>query len=113
MTEPKPSRGRTLRRADSQRLTELARGLAKNEYLAVDVERVPEWTTSLMMIADGIVNVRNLGVILVPVGPHMGGYWINGRVPAVTLTCVLVAKGDMPELRRRLKEMNAALYPPD
>lgn len=104
-----PPKRRMLRRSSSERLTELARGIVRREYLIVDDS--PEWKISLSMVAEGIVNVRNLGAILVPVAPHMRGYWINDTAPGVTLTCTLVAKGDLPELQKRVDAMHAALYP--
>lgn len=98
-----------VRRATSERLTELARGIVRGDYLIVDDTR--DWQVSLAMVAGSLVATRNLGLVLVPVGPHLGGYWINGNVPGVTLTCVMVAKGHLSERSRRVDTMNAALYP--
>ena len=100
-----------IRRATPERLTELARGIARGDYMVADDSR--DWLHSLMMMGPSISKASNLGLILVPVGPHLGGYWLNGRVPGVTITCVLVAKGDMRELQKRVDTMNAALYPED
>lgn len=100
---------KVIRRADDARLTELARGIVRKDYLIVDND--PSWRTSLALIAGGFGQARNLGMILVPVAPHLGGYWINGVAPGVTLECVLVAKGDMPALKRKVDAMNAALFP--
>lgn len=108
---PKPPKTRLIRRAEPERLTHLARGVVRGDYLVVDMKAHPEWGMSLAFIAEGIMNVRNLGMILVPVASHQKGYWINGAVPGVTLECVLVAKGDLPDLRRRIKKMNDALFP--
>jgi hypothetical protein len=98
-----------IRRATPERLTELARGIARDQYLIVDDS--PEWVLSLSMMGDSLLAARNLGMVLVPVGPHLGGYWINGEVPGVTISCVVVAKGDVRELTKRVKQMLAALYP--
>ena len=99
---------KVIRRATPERLTELARGIVRGDYLIVDDDR--DWQVSLSLIA-GALQARNLGLILVPVQPHMRGYWLNGRVPALTLECALVAKGDVKDLQRRVDTMNAALFP--
>lgn len=98
-----------IRRAGDERLTELARGIVRGEYLVADTS--PDWLHSLMMMGGAIADTRNVGLVLVPVDPHLGGYWLNGRVPGVTITCVMVAKGDVSDLQRRVDRMNAALYP--
>lgn len=100
-----------IRRASAERLTELARGIVRFEFLIVDGAR--EWQTSLLLMSEELTKVRNLGAILVPVGPHLGGYWLNGKVPGITLSVVMVAKGDLRDLQRRVDAMNAALYPTD
>ena len=99
-----------LRRATPERLVELARGIVRGDYLVPT--DAADWQTSLSLMAPSIVSAHNLGAVLVPVGPHLGGYWLNGRVPGVTLSCVLVAKGDLRALQRHVDAMNAALYPP-
>lgn len=96
-------------RVDDERIIELARGIVRGDYLVVDEDG--DWLTSLILIGSAIAEARNVGLVLVPVGPHLGGYWINGRVPGVTLECVMVAKGDMPKLLRRVKAMEEALFP--
>jgi len=100
---------KVIRRADDDRLTELARGIVRNDYLIVDDR--PEWSTSLLFMAESLVAYRNLGLVLVPVAPHLGGLWINGAVPGVTVSCVPVAKGDVARLSRKVDDMNAALFP--
>ncbi len=101
----------TVNRATPEQLTELARGIACGDYLVVDGDNA-DWTLSLALIADSIIDAGDdLGLVLVPVGPHMGGYWINGRVPGVTVTCTFVAAGDVAELQERLNRMHDALYP--
>lgn len=98
-----------IRRATDERLTELARGIVRGDYLTADTSR--DWLHSLCMMAETIASMTNLGALLVPVGPHLGGVWLNGRVPGVTIQAVPVAKGDMPALRRKVDAMNAALFP--
>jgi hypothetical protein len=100
---------KVIRRAGPERLTELARGIVRGEYLVADTSR--DWLHSLMMMGEAIANTRNCGLVLVPVDAHLGSTWLNGRVPGVTITCVLVAKGDVADLQRRVDRMNTALYP--
>lgn len=98
-----------IRRRDDQALTALARGIVRGDYLIVGGRR--EWLTSLAFMAEHLAGCSNLGLVLVPVDPHLGGYWVNGAVPGLTLTCTPVAKGDMRALQRKVDAMNAALYP--
>lgn len=98
-----------IRRASDERLTELARGIARRDYLIADASR--EWVGALMLMAPALAKHSNLGTVLVPVAPHTGGMWVNGKCPAVVLECVPVAKGDLPALERKLTAMHAALYP--
>jgi|SRR5215471_2980534 len=101
-----------VRRHPPERITELARGLVRGDYLVV--EERPEWRTSLMLMAAGGLfdRVPNLGAILVPTyGVHARGRWINGVAPAATFECVLVAKGDVPALTRQWQAMWDALHP--
>jgi len=103
-----------VRRAPKERIIELARGLTRGDYLIVD--DAPEWEMSLfLMAATGAFDrVPNIGAILVPTfGPNGKGRWLNGRVPAATFEVVLVAKGDMPTLRRHWTAMHEALHPDD
>jgi hypothetical protein len=99
----------TVRRVSDARLTELARGIVVREYVIADDRR--EWLTSLALVGGVLARHHNLGAVLVPVGPHLGGYWINGIAPGVTLQCTAVAKGDLPALQRKVDAMRAALYP--
>lgn len=89
----------------------LARGIVTGDILVADGSQ--EWVSSLLLMAAGgaFDRVPNLGLVLVPVGPHLGSYWINGRVPAVTHRCEMVAKGQIDELQAIVDEMNAALHP--
>jgi len=101
-----------IRRISPERLVELARGVVRGDYLIVEDDR--DWQTSLMLLAaaGAFDRVPNLGTILVPTGGvHARGRWLNGRVPAATFECVMVAKGDVPALARHIERMNAALFP--
>lgn len=104
-------RKRPLPRVTPERLTELARGIARGDYLIADDSK--DWLLSLSMMGEAISSADNLGLILVPVNPHLGGYWLNGSVPGVTITCVLVALEDVPELQTRVETMMQALFPDD
>jgi hypothetical protein len=99
-------------RATPERLTELARGIVRNDYLVVDDD--PVWATSMLMLAAGFTDAEGeIGLILVPVAPHLGGYWINGKAPGVTVTCTLVHRDDVDELNTRMQRMWDALYDVD
>lgn len=98
-----------IRRRDRAALVQLARGIVRGDLMIVDDD--PLWVTPLIFMAEAIASARNLGAVLVPVGPHLGGWWVNGKVPGIVVQCTLVAKGDMPALRKLVDEMQAALYP--
>lgn len=104
--------GTVIRRKTPEQITTTARRIVTDQLIIVDVEKHPgPWGTSLLFMAEHLAQVRNLGAILVPVAPHVGGYWINGTVPAITLECELVARGDLPALSREIERMQAALFP--
>jgi len=101
-----------VRRKPAEELAHLARGVVRGDYLIVQAD--DDWRASLALLAaaGAFDRVPNLGTILVPTGgPNGRGYWLNGRVPACTFECVMVAKGDMPALIAHVERMNAALWP--
>lgn len=103
--------GTVIRRKTAGEIVELARRIVTDRLLIVNPERYPEWGTSLLWMAESLNEIRNLGAVLVPVAPHLGKYWLNGHVPAVTFVCEVVAKGDLPALAHEIERMEAALFP--
>ena len=104
-----------IERVGTEKLTEYARRLVTGDLMVADLND-RDWQTSLGLIlaawAEDETKVPgNLGKILVPVGPHMGGYWLNGRVPGFTHQIICVAQEDMEELRAIYEPMINALYP--
>jgi hypothetical protein len=97
-------------RLSPERLVELARGIVRGDYMTADPDD-REWQASLILMAAKLAECQNMGAVLVPMGPHRRGLWLNGRVPAVTFEVVVVPGEDIPELRRLVINMNMALWP--
>jgi hypothetical protein len=88
-----------------------AREIVTGEQMVVDFND-RDWQASLSLLLSGWREPAvNLGCVLVPKGPHLKGYWLNGRVPGVTLSAKLVAVEDIPRLEVHLERMYAALHP--
>lgn len=98
-----------IRNQPPERLTELARGIVTNEYLVADASM--DWAMSLTLLAPAILELKNLGCVMVPVAPHSSGYWLNGHVPGVTLTCLPINRGDAKRIMAIANRMNKALWP--
>jgi hypothetical protein len=95
---------------DDARITELARGIVTNQYLVADINEL-RWVQSLMLmlqIAQGVP--PNVGAVLVPVAPHLRGYWTDD-VPAVTLQAQYVPQANLAHLQAEITRMNTALWP--
>lgn len=96
-----------------EQIVEHARGIVTGELLQADPVHDPVWQSSLALLlgAPGRI-ASNLGLILVPKAPHMkGGYWVNGRAPAVTLRAFMVPEESIEALNAEVERMHAALYP--
>jgi len=91
-------------------ITDLARGIVTGNYLIADLED-QSWQSSLVLIADAFTELTNIGAVLVPVAPHLGGLWINGTTPGVTLEARPVAAESTEALNAEIARMNAALHP--
>ncbi len=113
MTQDGPSStGPRLDPVEPHRLVEWARGIVRSDILVVDLDD-RDWMSSLALLIGAwreVVPV-NIGLVLVPVAPHMRGYWLNAHVPAVTLECYLVPEEQVPELRAHIDRMWDALHP--
>jgi hypothetical protein len=95
---------------DPEFVVETARGIVTNELMIVDIER-HEWQISLALMMNKLAEISNLGLILVPRGPHIGLHWINNTAPGCTLSCQLVASQDIEALTNECARMYAALHP--
>jgi hypothetical protein len=94
-------------------LTEVARGIVTGQLMMAHLYD-PDWqvSLSLLLAAWGEEPVPpNIGLILVPLNVHARGMWLNGRVPAVTLECRLVATESVESLMAVVRRMNEVLYP--
>lgn len=100
-----------LRRLDDTSLTELARGIVTDKYLVADMAD-ETWQSSLTLLVQGLKGVPpNVGLVVVPVAPHLKGYWANGNIPAVTLSVQFVPEEDLAALQAKIDVMSAVLWP--
>jgi hypothetical protein len=95
-------------------VTEVARGIVTGDLLIADLS-MPEWQTSLALIVSALpeqeARWKRIGLILVPVRPHMNGRWINGIAPGCTFECRLVHVNDVQRVGEAMAPMWGALYP--
>ncbi len=89
-----------------------ARGVITQEYMLADA-RDRDWSQSLMLLICGLdpmpPNASTL--FLVPMGPHMSGRWLNGRVPALTFTATIVPMENTEALVAKVFEFHKMLNP--
>lgn len=105
--------GEPLEPLDRETIVELARGIATGQMMIANPEE-PDWASSLALLFGAYLTggiPPNVGLIVVPKGPHLGSYWLNGHVPAVTLQAYLVPSESFPELEEAYAEMVQVLYP--
>jgi hypothetical protein len=99
---------------DDETVLDYARQIVTDKMLVADLSD-RDWQMSLALIIsamdeDGGPEIPpNIGAVLVPVAPHLKGYWLNGRVPGVTISAVLVASESMDPLRAQVSRMLEAL----
>jgi hypothetical protein len=89
-----------------------ARGVITNEYMLADVDD-QDWQMSLMLI---LINWKPVPanastLFLVPMAAHMGGRWLNGRVPGVTTSAVCVPTESVQALLTKCDEFYNVLHP--
>lgn len=101
---------KVIKRRTEEQLVELARGIVTDHTMIADLND-RDWQHSLALLLPALAEYRNLGCVLVPLGPHMSGYWLNGKVPGITLQVMAVAKGDLRHLDVLIKTMHKALHP--
>jgi hypothetical protein len=98
-------------RMTPDKLIETARRIVTGDLMVADLED-RDWQMSLCLLIGGMENrPPNLGLILVPQGPHLSGRWLNGRVPGVTMEAEFVAVEDTEALGAEYKRMWEALHP--
>lgn len=91
-------------------IVRLAREIVTGDLLIVDLED-QNWQASMMLLLSGWEIPENLGLIVVPVGPHLSGLWLYGRVPGVTVQATLIAEENLAALQAEVDRMHAALFP--
>jgi len=95
-------------------IIEKARGIVTGTYMVADI-RDRDWRISLMLLVSGgdwddePSNASTM--FLVPMAPHISGRWLNGRVPAVTLSCELVPVESVQPLLDKVQEFWQAINP--
>jgi hypothetical protein len=109
MTDTEQTEKHPLPFGDQDYIIECARGIVTNELLIADLSN-SSWQASLALMIEKLAAIPNLGLVLVPRGPHAHGYWINGTAPGMTFQCQMVAVEDMTDLRSECERMFAALH---
>jgi hypothetical protein len=100
-------------RLTNAEITEKARGIVTGDLLIADLSDM-NWQISLALFMEHLREINKgdwIGTILVPVGPHIGTRWLNGRVPGCTFKCELIHINDTARLAAECDRMSAALYP--
>lgn len=101
----------TVLRMTEAQITETAREIVTNQLMIADLSQ-REWQDSLALLFSMVEDRGGtIGMILVPMGPHLRGYWINNRAPAVTWECRCVHRNDVERLRSTIEGMLSALHP--
>lgn len=91
-------------------ITAKARGIVTHELMVADLSQ-HEWEISLGLMMDGLADYSNVGVILVPVGKHIGMHWINNIAPGCTIACEVIPEESLEALQAEMERMSAVLYP--
>ena len=91
-----------------------ARGVVTQEYMLANVND-RDWQTSLMLLLslwkEKDIPENCSSVFLIPMSQHMGGRWLNGRVPAVTLSATAVAVESVEPLLEKIQEFWQLMNP--
>lgn len=90
-----------------------ARGVITQEYMLADVVNDRDWNASLMLLICGWdpMPANASCLFLVPLAPHQGGRWLNGRVPALTMKATCVPMESTEPLIMKCREFHALLHP--
>ena len=98
-----------------EEIVKYARGVITQEYMLADAND-RDWAHSLMLLLSGMVehggyppNASSL--FLVPMAEHQNGRWLNGRVPGLTMSAVMVPMESVEALITQCDAFYAALHP--
>jgi hypothetical protein len=93
-------------------IVKYARGVITQEYMLADIQD-HDWQMSLMLLMSAMKSIpANASTyFLVPMAAHQGGRWLNGRVPGVTLSAVMVPMENVEALFKQLNDFYYALHP--
>ena len=110
--EPKPD---PLPELTPEEIVKYARGIIQQEYMLADVHD-RDWNTSLMLIMSGMASSGGFPpnastLFIVPMEPHQNGRWLNGRVPALTMSAHMVPMESFDALIAQLNDFYYALHP--
>jgi hypothetical protein len=97
----------------ANQVTALARGILTGEQLVVNFDETA-WQASMSVLLSDPTKVpdpEQVALILVPRSIHTGGFWVNGRVPAVTIACRFIGEADAKKIGLAVGRMASALYP--
>jgi hypothetical protein len=101
-------------RLTNTQVIETARRIVTGDLMVADLSN-RSWQTSLALILTGLkdTDIRQgwIGLIVVPKGPHLSGFWLNGTAPGCTFEASLIHINDLPRLDVEIARMQAALYP--
>jgi hypothetical protein len=107
-----PLLGDPLEPMSDEDITRHARDVVTNVSMLGDV-RDRDWNASLMLIICGWdpmpPNASTLFVV--PMAPHQGGRWLNGRVPGVTMQATCVPMESAEALVAKVAEFHRMLHP--
>jgi hypothetical protein len=112
MSDETPTPGPPLPLMTDEEIFEAARDVVTNVKMLADaLDR--DWQHSLMLMLCGWDPIPSNAstLFLVPVDTHMGGRWLNGKVPAVTLSARPVPAENTDALVAKCDELYAVLYP--
>lgn len=104
--------GDPLKPMSDEDIVKYARGVITNEYMLADATD-QDWQMSLFLI---LCNWKPLPanastIFLVPFAAHVGGRWLNGRVPGCTFSAVCVPMESVDALIAKYNEFFHLLHP--
>ena len=95
---------------DHDQIVEWARGIVTGELMVADLEN-QAWQASLALLMTTLVQIPNVGLIVVPKGPHLSMPWINNTAPGCTVQCQMIAREDIEAVNQECERMYQALHP--
>lgn len=104
--------GKPIEPFTADEIVQFAREVVTQQSMLADI-RDQDWSHSLMLMLGGWdpipANVSTLFVV--PMGPHMGGRWLNGRVPGVTISAKPVPMESAQALVEQIMAFDKMLNP--